>query len=89
MTRRGTLAGRTIVVTRPAERATRLVNQLDQRGARAIVAPAIRLTPVRSAALTAALRDLAAGDFSWIVLTSPATVQMLDERLAAPRDVRA
>ena len=52
MTRRGTLAGRTIVVTRPAERATRLVNQLDQRGAHAIVAPAIRLTPVRSAALT-------------------------------------
>jgi uroporphyrinogen-III synthase len=89
MTRRGTLAGRTIVVTRPAERATRLVNQLDQRGARAIVAPAIRLTPVRSAALTTALRDLAAGDFSWIVLTSPATVRMLDERLAAPRDVRA
>ena len=89
MTRRGTLAGRTIVVTRPAERATRLVNQLDQRGARAIVAPAIRLTPVRSTALTAALRDLAAGDFSWIVLTSPATVRMLDERLEAPREVRA
>ena len=89
MTRRGTLAGRTIVVTRPAERATRLVNQLDQRGARAIVAPAIRLTPLRSAALTAALRDLAAGDFSWIVLTSPATVRMLHERLEAPREVRA
>ena len=88
MTRRGTLAGRTIVVTRPAERATRLVNQLDQRGARAIVAPAIRLAPVRGAALTAALHDLSAGDFSWIVLTSPATVRMLDERLAA-RDVRA
>jgi len=89
MTRRGVLAGRTIVVTRPAERAERLVNQLDQRGARALVAPAIRLTPVRSAALTAALRDLAAGDFVWTVLTSPATVRMLDERLETPRDVRA
>ena len=53
MTRGGVLAGRTVVVTRPAERATRLVNQLDQRGARVLVAPAIQLRPVRSAALTA------------------------------------
>ena len=59
-------------------------------GARTVVeAPAIELRPVRSAALTRALRDLAAGDFAWIVLTSPATVRMLDERLDGPRDVRA
>ncbi len=85
----GPLAGRTIVVTRPADRATRLVNLLDQHGASVLVAPAIDLRPVRSAALTAALRDLAAGSFEWIVLTSPATVRMLDERLRGPRDVRA
>jgi uroporphyrinogen-III synthase len=89
MTLRGVLAGRTIVVTRPAERAERLVDQLHQRGGRVLVAPAIQLRPVRSPALAAALRDLAVGDFAWIVLTSPATVRMLDERLEGPRDVRA
>ncbi len=86
---RDPLAGRTIVVTRPAERASRFVSLLDQRGANVVVAPAIRLQPVRSAVLTRALRDLAAGEFAWIVLTSPATIRMLDERLAAPRDLRA
>ncbi len=85
----GPLAGKTIVVTRPTDRATRLVNLLDQRGARALIAPAIDLRPVRSTALTTALRDLGAGSFEWIVLTSPATVGMLDERLDGPQDVRA
>jgi uroporphyrinogen-III synthase len=66
-----------------------LVDLLDQRGARSIVAPAIVIRPARSATLTRALRDLAAGRFRWIVLTSPATVAMLDERLSSPQDVRA
>lgn len=83
------LAGRTVLVTRPAERAARLVSLLDQRGARVVLAPAIELRPVRSAALTGAIRDLAGGGFAWIVLTSPATVRMLDERLDGPDDVRA
>ena len=86
---RSPLAGKTILVTRPAERSVRLVKLLDQRGARAIVAPAIALRPVRSAALSAALRDLAAGRYDWLVLTSPATIAMLADRLAGPRDVRA
>jgi len=89
MTARGPLAGRTIVITRPVDRSARLVNVLDQRGATAIVAPSIELKPVRSAELTRALRDLARGDFAWVVLTSPATVRMLDERLDGPRDLRA
>jgi uroporphyrinogen-III synthase len=89
MTAAKPLRGKTVLVTRPADRAERLVNLLDQRGATTIVAPAIQLRPVRSAALTRALRELAAGDFAWIVLTSPATVRMLDERMPGPRDVRA
>jgi uroporphyrinogen-III synthase len=83
------LAGRTVVVTRPAERSAKLVRMLEERGARAIVAPAIQVKPVRSAALTKALQDLATGRFAWIVLTSPATVAMLDERLQGPADVRS
>jgi len=89
MTPRGPLAGRTILVTRPVDRSERLVNLLDQRGATAIAAPSIELRPVRSADLTRALRDLARGGFAWVVLTSPATVRMLDERLGGPDDVRA
>jgi uroporphyrinogen-III synthase len=84
-----TLAGRTILVTRPAEQAIPLVRELERRGARVLVAPTIRLAPARSAALTAALKELAAGRFEWITLTSAATVAMLRERLATPRDVRA
>ena len=84
-----TLAGRTIVVTRPAEQARPLVRELERRGARVLVAPTIRIAPARSAALTAALKALAAGSFDWITLTSRATVDVLRDRLASPRDVRA
>jgi uroporphyrinogen-III synthase len=84
-----TLAGRTILVTRPAEQAEPLVRALERRGARVLVAPTIRLVPARSAALTAALKDLAAGRFDWIALTSQTTVDVLRDRLASPGDVRA
>jgi uroporphyrinogen-III synthase len=70
-----------VLVTRPPERSAHLLRELAARGATAIAAPAIELRPVRSAELTAALRDLAAGRFTWLVLTSPATVAMLAERL--------
>ena len=83
------LAGRTIIVTRPEDQSAALVSILTRRGARAIVAPAIELLPVRSAALTAALKQLAAGEFAWITLTSRATVEMLSARLGSPHDVRA
>jgi uroporphyrinogen-III synthase len=53
------------------------------------VAPTIRIVPARSAALTAALKGLAGGRFDWITLTSRATVDVLRDRLASPREVRA
>lgn len=89
MTTRRTLAGRTILVTRPAEQSAGLVAELTRRGAVAIVAPTVQIVPARSAALTRALRDLAAGEFRWITLTSRATVDVLRERLSSPRDVDA
>jgi uroporphyrinogen III methyltransferase / synthase len=84
-----TLVGRTVLVTRPADQAEPLVRELERRGARVLVAPTIRLAPARSAALTAALKDLAAGRFEWIVLTSQRTVAMFRDRMASPHDVRA
>ena len=83
-----TLQGRTVLVTRPADQSASLVDAIERRGARAIVAPAIEIAPARSAALTRALKDLAAGRFTWITITSRATVEMLAARLQ-PADVRA
>jgi uroporphyrinogen III methyltransferase/synthase len=84
-----TLAGRTILVTRPAEQAAVLVRELERRGTRVLLAPTIRLVPARSAALTTALRELTAGRFDWVTLTSAATVEVLRERLGSTGDVRA
>jgi uroporphyrinogen-III synthase len=83
------LAGRTVLVTRPDGGSSDLVRQLRRRGASPIVAPTIEIVPARSAALTRALRDLEAGRFAWITLTSRSTVEMLVARLDSPSDVRA
>jgi uroporphyrinogen-III synthase len=83
------LEGRTVAVTRPTDRSSELVNVLDDLGARTLVAPTIEIAPVRSAALTRRLEELAAGGFAWITLTSANTVVMLQERLRGPVDVRA
>jgi uroporphyrinogen-III synthase len=85
----GSLAGRVVLVTRPRDEAPALARRLERRGARVVLAPAIRIVPARSAALTRALGDLTAGRFAWVVLTSPRTVAMLADRLDSPADLRA
>lgn len=79
------LAGRTVLVTRPRPEAEALARLLERRGATAIVAPAIELVPVRSAALTRALAELEDGAFVWVTLTSPRTVDVLAEHLTPGR----
>ena len=79
------LAGRTVLVTRPLPEADALARLLERRGATAIVAPAIEIVPVRSAALTKALGELAEGAFAWLTLTSPRTVDVLAEHLTPSR----
>jgi len=79
------LAGRTVLVTRPRPEADTLARLLERRGATAIVAPAIELVPVRSAKLTRALAELAEGEFAWVTLTSPRTVDVLAEHLTPGR----
>ena len=79
------LAGRTVLVTRPRPEADALARLLERRGATAIVAPAIEIVPVRSAALTRALGELAQGAFAWVTLTSPRTVDVLAEHLTPGR----
>jgi len=79
------LAGRTVLVTRPRPEADALARLLERRGATAIVAPAIEIVPVRSAALTRALGELAEGAFAWVTLTSPRTVDVLAGHLTRGR----
>ena len=88
MTPGGPLAGKVVLVTRPRDQSASLVHELERQGATAIVAPTIEVVPVRSAEMTKALQDLAAGTFDWITLTSRATVDVLASRLE-PGDVRA
>ena len=91
MTARGRtkpLAGRTVIVTRPQEEAAELVRRLKRRGATVVLAPAIEIVSVRTAALTRALRDLADGRFEWVTITSPRTVDVFRQHLT-PFDVRA
>jgi uroporphyrinogen-III synthase len=84
----GPLTGRTVLLTRPADQSRGLADRLRHSGARAILAPAIQIVPLRSAALTARLKELKAGGFDWITLTSRATVDVLAGRLASD-EVRA
>ena len=88
-----TLEGRTILVTRPRAEAATLVESLRARGARVIVAPAIRLVPAPAKAIDAALDGLVTGAFAWVLVTSRAGAEALLTRLEAggrsPRDVQA
>ncbi len=82
------LEGRTILITRPRDQAGEMASLLEARGARPILAPTIRIEPVRTPALRQALRQLAGGAFEWVTLSSRATVEILATRLE-PGDVRA
>jgi uroporphyrinogen-III synthase len=70
------LAGRTILVTRPKERTADLVGLLHARGATTVEAPTIRFEEAPGGALDRAIRSADAGAYSWIVFTSPKTVDV-------------
>jgi uroporphyrinogen III methyltransferase/synthase len=81
------LSGRRIVVTRSSEQAAELVDMLEERGAEAIPAHAIRIAPPDDpAGLNAACAQ--AGSYDWIVFTSGNAVDHFMTRLLATGDVR-
>src|SRR5437763_13691898 len=84
-----TLDGRVVLVTRPLEQAATLVTMLEERGATAVLAPAISVEPGDPAVLRRAAARVAAGEFEWVVLTSRAGVQALFDALPADGTVRA
>jgi uroporphyrinogen III methyltransferase/synthase len=81
------LSGRRIVVTRSREQAGELIDMLEERGAEAIPASAIRITAPEDLAL---LDDACAkaGTFDWIVFASANAVDYFMNRLLAAGDVR-
>jgi uroporphyrinogen III methyltransferase/synthase len=81
------LSGRRIVVTRSREQASDLIDMLEERGAEAIPAHAIRIAaPEDPEPLEAACK--AAGTFDWIIFASANAVDHFMRRLLANGDVR-
>ena len=75
----GSLAGRTILVTRARHQAGRLAEELRARGAAVVEIPAIEIVPPESyAELDAALSNLS--QYQWLVVTSANTARVLRER---------
>lgn len=78
------LHGKRIVVTRAAHQAGDLDDLLRRRGAEPLPYPCIAIAPpADTGPLDAALRELAAGEFAWLVLTSRNAVEVVAGRLAA------
>lgn len=79
----GVLDSKRIVNTRATHQAEALNDLLREQGAVPLVYPCIAIIPPGdSSALDAALADLVAGHFEWLVLTSANTVYALAQRLA-------
>jgi uroporphyrinogen-III synthase len=80
----GPLAGRVVLITRPAMQAEGLAARLRALGAEPLVAPTIRLTPPEpEGELDAAIRGAAAGRYAWVVFTSAMGVTAWSERARA------
>jgi hydroxymethylbilane synthase len=78
------LHGWRVVVTRAADQATEMSEQVRRRGAEAVYYPTIAYAPPEEPEpLDAALRELLGGGYHWLLLTSAAGVRAVAERLRA------
>lgn len=77
-----TLSGKRILITRPKDQAAPLVSLLAAEGAQPIPFPTIKIAPLEDfTRLDAALADLAAGQYAWVIFTSVNGVNACAERL--------
>lgn len=83
------LKGKTVIVTRPKERAGTLSGRLRALGAEVIEYPCIETIPVVPChEMEQAVKNI--GNYEWLVFTSPAGVTtLMDMLFGAGRDVRA
>lgn len=78
------LAGKYVVITRATHQSAELAALLEAEGAIPLPYPCIAIQPPEDlSALDAALHHLAAGKFDWLIVTSPNTVSIMDDRLKA------
>ena len=84
------LAGVKVCVTRPKELISTMSSLLRKEGAEVLEMPAIAVKPVEDKApVKAAIEDLSAGKYQWIVFTSPSGVRIFMDELFAKVDIRA
>ena len=84
------LAGVKVCVTRPKELISTMSSLLRKEGAEVLEMPAIAVKPVEDKApVEAAIEDLSAGKYQWIVFTSPSGVRNFMDELFAKADIRA
>lgn len=75
------LAGRTILVTRPRHQAASFTSLLAGRGARVVEVPTIELVPLDPGPLDAAIRRI--HEYDWLIFTSANGVEIFFQRLPA------
>jgi uroporphyrinogen III methyltransferase/synthase len=77
------LFGKTIVLTRPAERMADLRMRLTELGAMVICVPTIELEAMDNSQNEKIVSDLCDGRFDWLVLTSPKGAEIFLDRMRA------
>ena len=83
------LSGVKVLLTRPKELISTLAGMLRQEGAEVLELPAIRTAPVSDMApLHRAFERLAAGEYAWMVFTSPSGVRIFFDELIEHADIR-
>jgi uroporphyrinogen-III synthase len=75
------LAGRTVVVTRPARQSGGIAAALGELGARVVEFPSIRIVPVPQPAAGA---EVHVDDFDWVIYTSVNAVAFAGRRIGVP-----
>jgi len=70
-----------VIVTRPAEDSAGLVETLRAEGATVLEAPSIEIVPLaETSALDRAVREMAHGEFAWVLFSSPRAVDAIAAR---------
>ena len=82
------LAGIRVLLTRPRELISTMAELLRQQGAEVLELPAIATQPLDGPEIDACVAKLAAGNYDWLVFTSPGGVRIFMEKLLDTCDLR-
>ena len=77
------LFGKTVVLTRPAERMMQLQTKLVELGAQVFAVPTIELKAMENERIDEVVSAICRGEFDWLVLTSPKGAEIFLDKLRA------